>query len=260
MTRFFKLGLTGFPLEHSLSPGIHQGLLKAAGLDGEYRLYPAEDEKKLTYLMSQMRDGEIHGLNVTIPYKQSVIPLLESLTQTAEKIGAVNTVYLEEGQLIGDNTDAAGFMSDLKNSKLWRDEGGTALILGAGGAARAAVYGLKEAGWGVWVAARRLKQAQKLSQNALELTAEEILPHLEDIELIVNATPIGMFPNTNDSPWPEELPFPKHSGVYDMIYNPQDTLLTKQAKEAGLKLMTGLGMLEAQAKFAFEQWTRGAQE
>lgn len=256
MSATYKLGLTGYPLEHSLSPGIHEGLLKAAGLAGKYGLYPAKDEDELGALITQMREEKIHGLNVTIPHKQTIISLLDKLTKTAEAIGAVNTVFIEGGQLIGDNTDAAGFLSDLKNSKLWK-ETGTALVLGAGGAARAGVYALKEAGWIVMAAARRVEQAEGLSVQAIALEAEAIRPHLDNINLIVNATPVGMHPNTNASPWPEGLPFPSNAGIYDMVYNPRETRLTKMAEEAGLKTRTGMGMLEAQAKLAFERWTKG---
>ncbi len=254
MSATYKLGLTGYPLEHSLSPGIHEGLLKMAGLAGEYKLYQAEDENELGNLVAQMREGKIHGLNVTIPHKQTIMALLDKLTKTAEVIGAVNTVFIEGGQLIGDNTDAAGFLSDLKSSGLWK-ESGTALVLGAGGAARAGVYALKEAGWNVMAAARRVEQAEGLGVQAIALEAEAIRPHLDNIDLIVNATPVGMHPNTNASPWPEGLPFPGKAGVYDMVYNPRETRLTQTAKEAGLKTRTGMGMLEAQARLAFERWT-----
>lgn len=254
MSVTYKLGLTGYPLGHSLSPKIHKNLLETAGLAGKYGLYPAEDENALEELVDRIREGEIHGLNVTIPHKQTIMPLLDKLTKVAETIGAVNTVFVEGGQLIGDNTDAEGFLSDLKNSELWK-ETGAALVLGAGGAARAGVYALKEAGWIVMAAARRVESALGLGVQAIALEAKAIRPHLDNIDLIVNATPVGMHPNVDTSPWPEGLPFPSKAGVYDMVYNPRETTLTQMAEEAGLKARTGMGMLEAQARLAFERWT-----
>ena len=112
----YQLGLIGFPLGHSLSPKIHAAALKACGLQGTYSLFPIspDDKQGLHSLLARVRAGEIHGLNVTIPHKQNVIPLLDELTPTAKAIGAVNTIYLRDDKLIGDNTDAAGFLADLK--------------------------------------------------------------------------------------------------------------------------------------------------
>ena len=141
----FQLGLIGYPLGHSLSPKIHTAALKACGLNGGYSLFSIrpDDSQGLKDLLARVRAGEIHGLNVTIPHKQNVIPLLDELTPTAQAIGAVNTIYLRENKLIGDNTDAAGFLSDLKkfvNKETGRQVNTDALILGAGGSARAVVY------------------------------------------------------------------------------------------------------------------------
>src|ERR1044071_5854702 len=155
-----KLGLIGFPLRHSLSPKIQSAALQFCGLEGIYSLYPvhADDIQGVGDLLARVRSGEIHGLNVTIPHKQNVIPFLDSLTPTACAIGAVNTIYLHENQLVGDNTDAAGFFADLKkllttvpygDDKMEGQGDLNALILGAGGSARAVVYALVNAGWDV---------------------------------------------------------------------------------------------------------------
>src|SRR5258706_2767547 len=113
----FSLGLTGYPLGHSLSPGLHAAALKATGLAGEYNLYPVspDDPQALAQLLGRVRAGELHGLDVTIPHKQAVIPVLDELTNTARAIGAVNTIYLWDGRLTGDNTDVPGFLADLYN-------------------------------------------------------------------------------------------------------------------------------------------------
>src|SRR5512134_3742406 len=140
-----RLGLTGYPLGHSLSPRIHEAALSSCGLDGNYSLFPIspDDKQGLEDLLARVRSGEITGLNVTIPHKQNVIPFLDELTPTAKAIGAVNTIYMRENRLIGDNTDAPGFLSDLKKlvaTETRRHRDLNVLVLGAGGSARAVVY------------------------------------------------------------------------------------------------------------------------
>src|SRR6185503_3612303 len=148
------LGLIGYPLGHSLSPRIHSAALRACGLVGDYSLFPIQpdDKEGLKDLLARGCSSEITGLNVTIPHKQNVIPLLDQLTATAEAIGAVNTIYLRDNKLVGDNTDAPGFLADLKKflakfSSTVSGEGiglreKKGLVLGAGGSARAVVYAL----------------------------------------------------------------------------------------------------------------------
>ena len=164
------LGLIGYPLGHSLSPKIHTAALEACDLQGDYSLFPIhpDDKQGLKDLLARVRSGEVTGLNVTIPHKQNVIELMDELTPTAKAIGAVNTIYLREDKLIGDNTDASGFLSDLKkfvNKKTGRQVNTNALILGAGGSARAVVYALLINNWNVTLAARRIEQAQSLTQS-----------------------------------------------------------------------------------------------
>jgi len=263
----FHLGLIGYPLGHSLSPKIHTAALKACGLDGSYSLFPIppEDTQALKDLLTRIRTGELHGLNVTIPHKQNVIPLLDELTHTAKAIGAVNTIYLRENKLIGDNTDAAGFLADLKkftgNGKLGNREleiGKSALVLGAGGSARAVVYALLNDGWNVTLAARRIEQAQQLAQSFPNY--QLLFTNLLDLRpstfnLIINSTPLGMTPNTDQSPLPENTTLAKDTVIYDLVYNPRETKLVKDARAQGLSATTGLGMLIEQAALAFELWT-----
>lgn len=271
----FNLGLTGFPLGHSLSPKIHAAALKAAGLDGEYNLYPVspDDPAALAALINRLRIGELHGLNVTIPHKQAVIPLLDELTPSARAIGAVNTIFVKDGKLIGHNTDAPGFLGDLYRLL---DSSGlplasreqapalqkNAIVLGAGGAARAVVAALLSDDWKVALAVRPadLDQARELSQYHSSLITYHSLSELATLELsnlslIVNTTPLGMSPDTETCAWPEGLDFPKNAAVYDCVYNPRETLLVKRARAAGLPAETGLGMLLEQAALAFEIWT-----
>jgi shikimate dehydrogenase len=255
-----QLGLIGYPLGHSLSPKIHTAALKASGLDGNYSLFPIapEDKQGLKDLLARVRSGEITGLNVTIPHKQNVIELMDELTPTAQAIGAVNTIYLRNGILVGDNTDAPGFLADLKqflNSSSTIPH--SALVLGAGGSSRAVVYALLNDGWNVTLAARRIEQAQQLSRSFgkydLQLSTFDFQP--STFNLIVNTTPLGMTPNTETSPLPENAVLSKHTSIYDLVYNPRETKLVRDARAQGLSATTGLGMLIEQAALAFGKWT-----
>jgi shikimate dehydrogenase len=266
-----RFGLLGWPLDHSLSPVIHKAALAACGLEGDYALLPAPPlpagAQILDSHLQKLRWGELHGLNVTIPHKQTVIPGLDGLTDIARAAGAVNLIYLENGLLIGDNSDAPAFLADLQ--RLLGSEGrpGTALVLGAGGAARAAVYALQNADWRVYIASRSVKTARQLitdlapqgGKRLLPLTSLELeataLRELPAFDLLINATPLGMHPKIHEMPWPTEVPFPQHAAIYDMVYNPAETTLVKAARCAGLAAANGLGMLVEQAALSFERWT-----
>jgi shikimate dehydrogenase len=261
------LGLIGYPLGHSLSPKIHSAALKAAGLEGDYSLFPIhpDDMQGLKDLLARVRSKEILGLNVTIPHKQNVIPMLDDLTPSARSIGAVNTVFFKDSKLIGHNTDAPGFLGDMHRCFPTLQTPGTALVLGAGGAARAVVSALLSEGWQVNLAVRPedVGQAEGLisffNQDSLKhfvlMTAEDLSTLFSETKLIVNATPLGMSPASEACPWPDEFPFPTDVCVYDCVYNPRETLLVKRARVAGLSADTGLGMLLEQAALAFEKWT-----
>ena len=269
----YQLGLIGFPLGHSLSPSIHTAALKARGLQGDYSLFPIspEDKQGLKDLLARVRAGEIHGLNVTIPHKQNVIEFMDELTPTAKAIGAVNTIYMQKDKLIGDNTDAPGFLADLKKFLTLESDSllsdmqeqapalqKTALVLGAGGSARAVVYALCNDGWNVTIAARRIEQAQQLANSFANYQLQvvnfsSLIFHHSS--LIVNTTPIGMTPNIEASPLPEMTTFAENTFIYDLVYNPRETKLVKDARAQGLSAATGLGMLIEQAALAFEKWT-----
>lgn len=266
------LGLIGYPLGHSLSPKLHNAALRSCGLVGDYSLFPIQpdDKQSLKDLLARFCSAELTGLNVTIPHKQNVIPFLDQLTVTAEAIGAVNTIYLRRNKLIGDNTDAPGFLADLKKflAKLSSAVSGDgigqrekkALVLGAGGSARAIVYALRKDDWNVTLAARRMEQAghfvDLFTNDKLQIT-DFTLSNIElsNMTLIVNTTPVGMNPNKDQSPWPENYPFPPEAAVYDLVYNPGETRFVKEARVQGLSAITGLGMLMEQAALAFELWT-----
>ena len=164
MPDYYSLGLIGYPLEHSLSPRIHAAALQDLRLAGEYLLFPIEHSSGLQAILGEMRSGKIHGLNVTIPYKKAVLSLLDDLSTAAQAIGAVNTISQQDGKMVGDNTDARGFYADLERLG-WAKIGEPdrhALVLGAGGSARAIVYALANAGWRVTISARRQEQAATL--------------------------------------------------------------------------------------------------
>jgi shikimate dehydrogenase len=251
------LGLAGYPLEHSLSPALHKAALRASGLQGSYSLFPIQpgDEVALYRLVECIRTGELEGLNVTIPHKQVVMGFLDELTPAAAEVGAVNTIYRKDGRVFGDNTDSPGFLTDLQ---AFSPDPRSAIILGAGGAARAVTHALRSIGCAVTVVARRVAQARELARRfagvkSMELDMEAMLE--AKTELLVNTTPVGMFPDVDHCPWPEDLRLPENAVVYDLIYNPPETSLVRRARTAGLRSITGLGMLVEQAALAFELWT-----
>jgi shikimate dehydrogenase len=264
----YQLGLIGWPLTHSLSPAIHRAALDALGLEGEYGCFPVEPmpegEPDLVRLMDQLREGVLHGLNVTLPHKEIIIDRIDRLTLSASQIGAVNTIYKEGEELVGDNTDRDGFLLDLENTLA--PEAGTALVLGAGGSARAVVSGLSDQGWTILVAARRLEQAKRLTDALQSGGGATILPITLDsgsigalgreVNLIINTTPVGMSPDVHASPWPKDIPFPQEAILYDLVYTPRQTQLVQAAQSAGLLAESGLGMLAEQAALSFERWTR----
>jgi len=258
-----RLGLIGYPVSHSLSPKIQNAALKACGLDGDYSLFPIapDDMQALKDLLARVRSSEITGLNVTIPHKQNVIPFMDELTPTAKAIGAINTIYMRDEKLIGDNTDAPGFLADLKkfvNKEIRKHGNMNALVLGAGGSARAVVYALLQDGWKVTITSRRIEQARQLASSfsnyQLQIASLADL-RLSTFDLLINATPVGMIPNMEQSPLPENLSLPSNVFVYDLVYNPRETKLVRDARAQGLSATTGLGMLIEQAALSFELWT-----
>jgi shikimate dehydrogenase len=284
----FQLGLLGWPLSHSISPSILNAAMYETGFPGEYHFFPVpslpEGSEQLREILARMRSGELLGLNVTIPHKEVIIPFLDDLTDTARAIGAVNLIFRQDNLLIGDNSDAPAFREDLikffsistgnqnfhHRNKSQQDASGaspaTALVLGAGGAARAVVYTLLQEGWPIIVAARRHAAAMQLTRDfekqitggaaqLMAITLEHVsLSEITQCHLIVNATPLGTSPGEESSPWPLDLPFPHGALIYDLVYNPPETLLVRAARDAGLAATTGLGMLVEQAALAFERW------
>lgn len=269
-----SLGLIGAEIGHSLSPAVHEAAFKSVGIAGDYRLYSIMGrniDKQMDSLIQKMRSGEINGLNVTIPYKKKVIQFLDTLDEVASSIGAVNTIYYKYGKVIGSNTDADGFIDDLENKLGKRLNASNnakkiAIVLGAGGAAHAVCYILAENGWKILLIVKRAEQAEQLISklgtvnnirwfNWDNFFSGKIPITWQEISLIVNATPVGMSPKVDASPWVNNLPFPESACIYDLVYNPVETLLVREARAAGLQAVTGLGMLVRQAALSFEIWT-----
>ena len=230
-----KCGLLGRKLGHSYSPQIHSHFG-----DYSYSLFEKEPEE----LESFLKYGDFTGINVTMPYKKDVIPYLDELTPLAQRLGAVNVIVRRKGKLIGHNTDFYGFASMVRRSGLY-PTGKKCLVLGSGGASRTAVAVLEDMGADVVVISRK---GENHYGNL----------HLHrDAAIIVNATPVGMYPNVGISPIDLDL-FPSLEGVLDAIYNPAHTQLLLDAEKRGIVNMNGLWMLVAQAKEASE-WFAGAQ-
>jgi shikimate dehydrogenase len=245
----FLLGVIGHPVGHSLSPRLHNWALRHAGLCGAYHAWDIAPHDLAAFVQA-VRLLPIHGVSVTIPHKEAILRLVDGVTPEAKAIGAANTLLWAEGKLVADNTDVTGFMAPIAELSP-----GRALVLGAGGAARAAVYGLRERGWQVAVTARNLARAQTLATDlGAEAVPWEKRTHL-DFDLLVNATPLGMRGAQEDcSPW--EAALPAAATVYDMVYTPDPTRLVRHAQDCGCTTISGLAMFVAQAQAQFTRWTQ----
>jgi len=255
----------GYPLSHSLSPVMHAAALaktKMPGLYIPFEIEPAHFKK----VMAEFRSLPFAGINVTVPYKEKIIPYLDRLSAEAQCIGAVNTVSCGS-KLIGYNTDAYGFIASLKKDLQFKPPGKRVLIIGAGGAARACIYGLaKEKVHAICIADCDTKKALTLKKHferyfkkvlfsVCRADPEDYKILLEEVDLLVNATPIGL--KKSDSSIVPARCFPKKRlDVYDLIYNPAKTKLLCIAEQKRYKYANGSGMLVHQGARAFEIWTR----
>ena len=257
------VGLIGYPVEHSLSPAMHNSAFAALNMNWCYVPLPVLPERLGEAVAGLQALGFI-GANVTVPHKEAVMSYLDEVAPEAQAIGAVNTIVVREG-LIGHNTDWQGFLTALSEGGFY-PQGKRAVILGAGGAARAVVYALAQAGGQVTILNRTPSRAQALVQDfsslfpalsllSFPLTLQTLEERTAEAHLLVNTTPVGMWPEVDQSPWPENLAFPGHLSVFDLVYNPRQTRLLRQARSAGAKVIGGLGMLVHQGAAAFELWT-----
>lgn len=251
-----KAAVIGWPLQHTKSPLIHGHWLETYGIAGTYEAKPVAPDA-LEYGIEKMADAGYAGFNVTVPHKEAMLDIVDYLRPEAEKIGAVNTVVINpDGSLEGRNTDAFGFIENIReNAPGFRFEG-SALVLGAGGAARALVYALQNEGM------KDVRIANRTEHRAIQLAnafpgasghAWEAIPDIiTDVNLVVNATSLGM---SGQPPLEVDLSNAhQHALVNDIVYTPLETALLQSAKAFGLQAVTGIGMLLHQARPAFQAW------
>ncbi|NNF56900.1 MAG: shikimate dehydrogenase [Rhodothermaceae bacterium] len=258
--------LLGDPVAHSRSPTIHNAAFRALGLDAVY-LACRVASGDLPAAVAGLRALGVFGANVTIPHKETVVSLVDRLTPEAEAIGAVNTIVVEtDGTLVGANTDAVGFVQPLVPFER-QLRGQPAVILGAGGAARAVAYAILAAlqPSRLTIAARQREQAETLlyalapydPRGVLHAVAleEAAVPMIREARLLVNATPVGMAPHPEATPWPHATDFHAEQVIYDLVYAPAETRFLRDAVVHGAIPVGGLAMLIGQGAAAFEHWT-----
>ncbi len=244
-------GLIGWPLGHSFSKQyFSEKFLREGIAAATYELFPLEHIADLPALLA--RNPDLRGLNVTIPYKESVIPFLDELDETARAVGAVNCIkILENNRLVGYNTDVIGFEQSLKGIQLF-DPASNAYILGTGGAAKAVAHVLQKLHIAFTFVSRHPKNKNEISYPSLITHRSSLIT--PNASLIINCTPLGTFPNVTEMPpIPLEILKPGIL-VYDLIYNPAETLLLREAKARGCSVQNGLEMLHLQAEAAWKIW------
>jgi shikimate dehydrogenase len=246
----------GHPVAHSRSPLVHNYWLRQMGLSGTYERIDVPPEDFAAFLRDFLRMGYVGG-NVTLPHKEAAFSLVSEIDAAARQIGAVNTLWLEDGKLHGTNTDAPGFLANLDDrASQWR-RARTATVLGAGGAARAILYALEESGIrNIRIVNRTPTRAMELAQRfAPGPTAhgwDELPSLLKDTDLLVNTTSLGM--GGEDEFDFDLAAMPKHAVVTDIVYVPLETLLLRKARLRGLATVDGIGMLLHQAVPGFTRW------
>ena len=257
-----NLGVIGHPIAHSLSPVMQNAGITAANLDYVYSAMAVAPEN-LEDAIKGMKALGFRGLNVTIPHKQAVMKHLDTIHEDAQVIGAVNTISNENGHLTGYNTDVIGFINGMKQ-KCFEPQGKHTIVLGAGGAARAIIWGLiKERAASITIGVRNVEKAQPLAQyfsgfmdiTLLHWESEDFKKRLPYAQLIVNTTPLGMAPHTDAMPPIDFTTIQKDAFVYDIIYTPAETKLLKTAREHGCQTLNGEAMLVGQGAEAFRIWT-----
>lgn len=249
-----QLRLIGHPLGHSISPQIHQRLFELSGKTGNYSCLEIAPEA-LESAIPSLR--ELSGFNVTIPYKQSVIPFLDGLEGGAQRYGSVNTVKNDNGQLIGYNTDAEGFLSALQSAGI--ELHGNILLCGAGGVSHMMAYEALDRGCTLTVATPTISEARSFCYELsdkypnAQISPSTLLYTSGSFDLILNGTPCGMYPDSNGCPLPNNV-IRAASAIFDAIYNPCKTVMLQKAAKAGAKTLGGLQMLVRQAAAAQKIW------
>lgn len=249
-------GVIGWPIKHSRSPLIHGHWLDVHNINGSYEKIAVAPED-LESFIKNLKAKNLSGLNITVPHKEQVFQFADVVTEDAKAIGAANTLWFENNQLIAGNTDGYGFITHLKESAPSWDKSKPAMVLGAGGAARALLFSLlKEGVPEIKLTNRTIERAENLAKEFGEkikvIKWEEKEHHLDDCSLLVNSTSLGM---TGSAPLEIDISnLPKNAICYDIVYAPLETELLKDAKVLGLGTVDGLGMLLHQAVPGFEKW------
>lgn len=254
-------GVWGYPVRHSASPAMHNAAFAHLGLDFVYVPFEVAPEN-IEKAVQGVRAFGLAGVNVTVPLKELVPPYLDSLTDRARQLGAVNTIVNRDGVLTGDSTDGPGFIAALAHDGFTVGPTTQAVVLGAGGSARAVVLALLEAGAQVTVANRSLERAEALTARfanagtlqALPLTEDALRTALASANLLVNTTSVGMHPHEQQMPSVPPDALHKSLFVSDLIYNPQETRLLALARVRGCQTQNGIEMLVRQGALAFTQW------
>lgn len=255
-TREYIYGLTGYPLGHSMSPVIHRELFKLTNFDATYGLVETPPEKLEYSFNENLRF--MRGFNVTIPHKIEIIKFLDELSPRAKLFGAVNTVEVREDKIIGHNTDCAGFLSALQMADI--ELGGKVLLCGSGGVARMIAFESILAETDLTLAVREsdIPAANEIKREINEKLNKDCKVILLNeakggYDLVINGTPVGMYPNVDACPVAKEV-ITTSKAAFDVVYNPQETVFIKYAKEAGIKCSGGLSMLVWQAAVAQQIW------
>ncbi len=247
--------LIGEPVSHSVSPIMHNTALKYHGIDAEYHAISVsifDFDSLAVHFNSPM----FLGSNVTLPHKGNIIPLVDELSEVANRIGAVNTLLKSEGRLIGENTDAYGFKVPLEEKKGSFDTD-RAIIFGTGGATKAILDALNDLGFDEVCMVSRKKAVYPDDPNLILCNYDSWIEYAEDASLIINATPLGMIPNVDASPVQgHEIGILEGKICYDVVYNPRETKFLKQAENAGGIPIGGLEMLIHQGALSFKKWTK----
>jgi len=260
---YYQLGLIGYPIKHSLSPWIHESFLHRTNQRGNYSLMEIDPKKKFANELEILRERNVHGFNVTVPYKEKIIPYLQEIDEQAKQIGAVNTVLCKNGKWIGYNTDGIGYVRSLQHHypELKKDKGKQILILGAGGAAKG-IYAalLKNDFYQITIANRTVEKANALLKkqyseiNNRAITLKEAEKTLSKYDVIIQTTSVGMKPNVTETILPLQA-LKENVIVSDIVYQPLYTSFLQTAQSLGARIHLGHTMLLYQAQYAFEIWT-----
>jgi 3-dehydroquinate dehydratase/shikimate dehydrogenase len=250
-------GVIADPVAHSLSPLVHNAGFAQLALNKVYLPFRVPREH-LEQFLNEAEELGIKGLSVTIPHKEAVLPLLTHKDEAVEGIGAANTVVFRDGRRVGYNTDARAAVDSVEHTMAIPEENGLArkqaLVLGAGGVARAVGYGLKLRGADVVISGRTQERAEMLAHELKARCVGWLMRHNIRADLVVNCTPVGMHPNVNETPY-EGTHLKPECVVFDTVYNPEQTLLIKQARQAGCTAITGVDMFVGQAAVQFKLFT-----